>query len=290
MHFGIFTDVLIRNVSNGSSSATVKADVNQARPLLQIQDVLKDPTLTSPVWMTTVNKAFLDFLENLLCSISRLHLHPNIVIICEEEEVYRSLVNKFKHGKVRVVVTNQEYTSPLVNERLTVAYKQLMQKRVAYIELFIRNGFDIFFLGADIVLLQDPFPYFQGNYDLFVQIERPGWQDRYLGGGFFYLKWSNSAIAMVEQWQQLLKEDPKGNQVAFQRTLYKMKDLKILGLPFKQFSSGLVFFNSTQHWTQRRPPQVSVHSNWIVGKDPKKQKLKSAGLWFLNGRECVSQP
>ncbi|KAJ8038188.1 UDP-D-xylose:L-fucose alpha-1,3-D-xylosyltransferase 3 [Holothuria leucospilota] len=275
------------SVLNGTQSRDLVSTA--PRQLITVEDVINESILKSPVVMICINSGFLEFLDNLLCSIFHVELLQNILIVCEDELAYQRLSAKFKGQSIRVALTNQKYSPEGAAKRFSKDYKELVRKRVSYIEMLLQNNFDVFYIDADIVLVQNPLLYFTGDFDAFVQIENPPKMESYCSG-FFYMKSNNMTLKFVKTWQSRLLKDPQGNQIVFARMLRFFdheKLLKIRRLPHKQFSSGKVFFASKVPWQKRQPPVVAVHANWIVGHDQKKQKLKDAKLWFINGTKCI---
>lgn len=167
--------------------------------------------LTSPVLLTTVNFGFTDFLQNLLFSIWRLRLQPNIVIICEDKESYVDIsrYQKSLNLRINLAMTHKDLSPTIALRYNTSEYGKLVNKRPRYVQMLINKGIDVFFIDTDIVLIGDPFPFFNGTSDVYVQKELVN--GTALCAGFFYMKSNSRTRKMVSDWIQYLKKHPKKN-------------------------------------------------------------------------------
>lgn len=256
-----------------------------------VTDVVSD--IRKNVIMTCVNRAFIPLLLNLLHSIQRLKIRrlPTILVICEDKDAYIEMSKVMGNFSMNMLLslTNLHESVSHATEYKTDDYKSLVQKRVSYIDMFLTKGVNVFYLDSDIVLLDDPFPYFRGNYDLFIQNEqaRPNIVD--LCTGFFYIRANPRTIELVRRWEKLLPNDPSGNQRVFNRLVRSMKKrtlkakerLHIKILPTDKFLSGRTFRSFDLPWNQRDPKPIEIHANFLVGRESKVDMLKENNLWFV---------
>ncbi|KAJ8047285.1 UDP-D-xylose:L-fucose alpha-1,3-D-xylosyltransferase 3 [Holothuria leucospilota] len=238
-------------------------------------------TLSSPVLLICVNFGFLDFLANLLFSINRLGLKPNVLVVCEDEETFLELSQhgNFYDMKFQIVLTHLNKSLPKPSEWKSDGYIQLVRKRPHYIETLLKNNLDVFYVDTDIVWLGDPFPFFRGGYDLFIQQELQN--ETLYCAGFFYMKSNEYTRSFVSSWARTKFKGRRGIQRALNDLLKKFTNISISALPTNQFSSGGIFFSSNVPWYERSPPPIEVHVNFMAGHDNKKDRMKTFGLWFL---------
>lgn len=277
-------------INDEGQLTTVAQLTNGGEQFRTVTDVVSG--LRKNVIMTCVNRGFLPLLINLLYSIQQLNIRnlPPILIICEDQEAYLEM-SKVKGNfsmNMLLTLTNMNESVSEATAFKSDDYKNLVQKRVSYIGIFLQSGINIFYIDSDIVLLENPFSFFRGNFDLFIQNELPGKTD--LCTGFFYLRANERTVALVQAWEELLPTDPSGNQRVFNIVVRKMrnkkverkKKLKLKVLPMDRFLSGKVFrLSGNQSWIERNPKPVEIHANFLVGIESKIDMLKNNDLWFV---------
>lgn len=245
-----------------------------------VNEILKN--LTSPVLVTAVNYGFLQLLFNLLYSIQRLNIQPNILIICEDKLVFRELSGHRESLRLKydLALTYFEESEANASAFGSESYLKLVQKRVSYIELLIRNNMDVFYVDADVVLLDDPLEYMKGEEDLFIQSDNS--QNTSLCTGFFYMRANNRTRELTYTWNRELARDRLGNQRIFDKVRAKFGDrVKVKILPTDRFFNGIFFrLHKHEHWDQIDPKPVEIHANTMIGYDTKEDMLKKFGLWF----------
>ncbi|XP_071498254.1 uncharacterized protein [Diadema antillarum] len=120
--------------------------------------------------LASTNKAFLDFTDNWLESLKRCGIKEHVTIIAEDEEAFQYLSNRTDMKlDVRLTISQK---SPSNNLKFgSKDYKELVNKRPNYILDYLKRGIDVFFSDVDIVLLENPFPYFVGDFDVHLQLD-----------------------------------------------------------------------------------------------------------------------
>lgn len=244
-----------------------------------IYDVVDD--LASPVLLICINYGFLDFLHNLMFSMSRLKLQPNILIICEDTLIYSDLSKQTELSNIsyHLAITHLNKSGYEASQWKSDGYIYLVRKRPHYIKILLSRGLDLFYVDTDIVLLGNPFPFFNGSSDLFVQQELES--ENLYCAGFFYIRSNIRTIAFANAWATAHIKGRRGIQRSFNDVLMLYDDISVTSLPTDQFCSGSVFFSSEVPWQDRYPPVIEVHANFIAGYENKKEKLARAGLWFI---------
>ncbi|XP_071815912.1 uncharacterized protein [Apostichopus japonicus] len=237
--------------------------------------------LTSPVLLVCANDGFLDFLTNLMLSISRLNLSPNILIICEDVLIYHKLSQHKEMFSVhyRLALTHLEKSLSEASAWKSDGYIHLVRKRPRYVGILLSHGIDVLYVDTDIVWLGDPFPFFTGVSDIYIQQELE--ESILYCAGFFYMRSNIRTITFVDTWAKTHFKGRRGIQRAFNDLLAIYNNISVAPLPTSQFCSGHTFFSSKTPWAEREPPVIEVHANFIAGFQNKKESLMNAGLWFL---------
>ncbi|XP_052818443.1 uncharacterized protein LOC128244481 [Mya arenaria] len=153
----------------------------------------------------------------------------------------------------------------------------LVGKRPYHILDYLERGRNILYIDTDTIWLQEPFQYFTGAYDLWVQLER----DTYYCTGFMAVRTGANTVELIRAWRDKMVNlgNKKNDQAGFQSIVsnYSSK-VKIMGLDSKKFPDGsqyFVTFNDTQ-----REHAVVVHNNWIIGHGKKLERFKRMKLWY----------
>ncbi|KAJ8021646.1 UDP-D-xylose:L-fucose alpha-1,3-D-xylosyltransferase 3 [Holothuria leucospilota] len=237
-----------------------------------MEDLL--PFLTSPVVVTTANYGYLQIVNNFLQSFKKIQVNVSIVIVCEDELLY----NHFRERKdVHAVITEFSANITKAQKFRTRKFNEIVNRRIFYILQLIDNGIDTLYLDSDTIWIHNPFPYFDEEYDLFVQQEifQP------YCSGMFYIKATQASLRMISYWHALNK-DKYTNQYAYNTAIKYTKGLRVKGLPTDRFVGGEIYFRKTTPWFERKPQPVIVHATWLLGPTEKIKQLKKCGLWFVN--------
>lgn len=233
------------------------------------------------VVLASTNAAFLDFTYNWLESVRRIGALPYTVIVAEDGAAFDALKNISDVDVLRA----GELSSSKKLDWHTREYNLLVNKRPEHILNFLAKGYDVMWTDVDIVWLQNPFPYFEGDdYDLFSHVDLMLTPiTHYLCSGFVYYKCNNKTIELMTKWMEALAS-LKGitpNQQSFKRVISKMVNLKIKTLNVTQFVPGRNYFDKT--WRKKHPEYkpVILHNNFIVGHDQKVNRFKQIGMWYI---------
>ncbi|XP_022084582.1 UDP-D-xylose:L-fucose alpha-1,3-D-xylosyltransferase 3-like, partial [Acanthaster planci] len=246
------------------------------------KDAADDPR---PVVLATTNKAFLDFTANWLESIRRIATRPKILIVAEDRETQR-----FLYGRPGVhVVVSRGFDTPA--EQLpwdSPIYNAMVNKRPAYIYQLLQRGHDVLFSDVDTVWLNDPFPYFQGDFHVAVEEDQHKPYVAYCAG-FVFFRAAEKTREFVREWLRRLHRSKTkiSDQVLMNEMLTKnqIPGLRTMVLPSEIFPNGKLFF-MTPGWRQlHRQSAAVVHNNWIQSKEKKLQRFKDHGLWFIDAEK-----
>ena len=215
----------------------------------------------------TVTNGFHDMFNNWWFYYSKLHLNMNVIMIAEDQPTYEkySSLPGIEVWKAQFEDLNEK-TSLNYD---TVQFKKLMSRRASHFLRVLDLKPKIIFTDIDTVWLQDPRPFFAGNFDIWAQLD----DEKYYCAGFIAVIKSDIVMKFFKDWNQKLTKTPQHNQPLFNKLIHK-SDVKHKGLPRREFPSGNLYFGQ-----KKRDGVVVVHNNFIIGKDKKIQRFKKVGLW-----------
>lgn len=242
-----------------------------------LEDIL--PFLTSPVVITTANFGYLKIVNNFLKSIEKVGVNVSIVLVCEDNLLY----NHFHNRKdINAVITKFDTNIKKVQKFRTSTFNEIVNRRISHVLQLLNNGLDTFYLDSDTIWLQDPFPYFDEEADLFAQQEKgiP------YCSGMFFIRATDASIRMITYWEALDKHK-YNNQYSYNKAIKETMGLRVTGLPTQKFVGGEIYFKNLIPWSKRNPAPVIVHATWRLGPESKIKQLQKCGLWFLNETEMV---
>ncbi|KAJ8022125.1 UDP-D-xylose:L-fucose alpha-1,3-D-xylosyltransferase 3 [Holothuria leucospilota] len=242
-----------------------------------LEDIL--PFLTPPVVITTANFGYLQIVNNFLKSIKKVGVNVSIVLVCEDDLLY----NHFHNRKdINAVITKFTTNIKKVQKFRTSTFNEIVNRRISHVLQLLNNGLDTFYLDSDTIWLQNPFPYFDEEADLFVQQEKgiP------YCSGMFFIRATGPSIRMVTHWEALDKHK-YNNQYSYNKAIKETTGLRVKGLPTQKFVGGEIYFKNLIPWSERNPAPVIVHATWRLGPESKIKQLQKCGLWFLNETEMV---
>ncbi|XP_038061661.1 uncharacterized protein LOC119732270 [Patiria miniata] len=241
------------------------------------------------VVLTTTNAAFLDFTDNWLESIKRTGACPNITIVAEDDVTLTYYTKRLTdYPGLHVVRTDSGVTSskPLIFD--TPIYRHFVNKRQRYIQEYLHNGYEVLFTDVDTYWFRDPYPFFEGNFDLAVEEDI----SRFYCAGFVYFKPTNRTLKFLQDWIQFMESDTrlKPDQEVMNKLIEQRKvpRLKVRVLDSKHFPNGKLY--SSREWRGYHKRDVVVmHNNFIIGHDKKLERFHNYGLWLLQNETAMGR-
>lgn len=221
--------------------------------------------------LVSTNTGFHDFFLNWWWHFQRLNIRVPIIVVAEDDFVYKKLLDQFYHA---AGVTVEKGAVVLTSEAVKYGeldYKRLVSERPAHISKQLKKGKNVVYSDIDTVWLKNPFDYFIGKYDMWI----PMGLVRYCTG-FMALKSNERTIQLIEDWEDELKNTLQTNQPAFNKCLKKSK-VNHFGFDESLFPTGKMFneFNTTQ-----KDNVVVMHNTLVIGHDKKLERFKELNLWF----------
>ncbi|XP_072032595.1 uncharacterized protein [Amphiura filiformis] len=272
-----------------SSDDDVKpiAEIIQEAPAPQFGPA--PPTVPSgpanTVVLTTVNAAFVNIAENWLASIRKTGIWPDISIIAEDNVAYELLK---KRNDIRVLLNQYKTSHDLPIQ--SPLHRKFVNQRPTHIKKFLQRGLNVLFNDVDIVWIDDPFPYFDGNYDIYLEKDHHD-KKNVLSTGFVYYRATNPSLLLIKE---LVNRIDKNNNNTSEQILLTdiineniIPKLKVKMLDASKFPNGILnYYLDFAEWREMHKPVV-VHNNWKGGRDEKIKWFKDARLWYVSNRTDV---
>jgi hypothetical protein len=163
----------------------------------------------------------------------------------------------------------------------TAEFARIVAAKVQAIEIMLREGFFVFYMDTDIVLLRDPIEdYFKlPPKRIYMQSDRPDFElspSYYCSGVIFMAPSSETADIMERSYHLILKMKAISlhDQEVLNNILTDVGTLSPGGYP-----NGNRFFEKRSDCWEN---PVLVHNNYIIGLAAKIQRFKDHGLWFVH--------
>ena len=251
-----------------------------------VEDVRKRPGV---IVLTTTNTGFLDILLNLLESIKRTGVCPNVTIIAEDPQAYAFLLG-ISSGQpgLNVLKTSSGFMTPQKLMFGTKVYKELVNKRAEYLLSFLEKGLEVMFTDTDTFWFRDPFPYFQGDFDVAMLDEFMNYPERNptsrFCAGLAYFKPTERTLRFVREWVRRMKGDKKKKRTPDQDVMNNMLlhdqpvHMEVRSLNPSFFPKGRLFNNN--EWRRENNNTAAMHSSSIFGHDKKVAYFKELNMWL----------
>ncbi|XP_038045140.1 UDP-D-xylose:L-fucose alpha-1,3-D-xylosyltransferase MGP4-like [Patiria miniata] len=242
--------------------------------------------------LTTTNFAFLDMTLNMIESIKRAGLCVNTTVIAEDQKCHQYLKDRFKEEPgVHVIMTNSGETRSQLIPRYTREYFRFFNKRQSYILALLEKGLEVLFTDSDTFWFRDPFPYFQGDFDVSMMDSKSPYPTRTekanFCAGFAYYKPTPVTIRFVKAWIRTIENNEKTGKIrqdqGVMNTLLRTDDpvhVRVQPLDIKVFPDGPKFYSLLAKMANYSP--VVMHAATIRGHEAKIEKLKSSNMWLVN--------
>jgi len=246
---------------------------------------------------------------NLYCSVQKAKIDAFLLFHATDMVIYNKLdqmgYDVFYHESVE----GARYSSTLTRveegkqegQRYgTVGYQGLINSRISFVLEILQRGYQVLLCDADIVFLRNPFLFLDLNLDL----QAGAHKSEKVTGGFISIKASTPAISfwteVFEKHTKLFKEmqqqqefDPHKSteQEIINHMLLgpEKQSLKWGRLPHEVVADGYAFFISQAVQKNGIWP-AAIHNNYVIGKENKKSRLRTASLWLLQDSSGKCRP
>ncbi|XP_022080110.1 UDP-D-xylose:L-fucose alpha-1,3-D-xylosyltransferase 3-like isoform X2 [Acanthaster planci] len=234
--------------------------------------------------LLVTNQGFEDFTENLLRSIKKAGSRPNITIITEDQASFNNLTAR--QPGVHIIKAPDLTNMPEKQEAFDFGvkgYVKLVNRRPGHILGFLQKGFEVFSVDSDSYWFKDPFPYFQGDFDVAYPKDVP-WA--YNAGIGFY-KPTAASIKFLKHWIQIMATQAKMKKPQLDQRVMntiissrRIRGLRVRHLKDINFPCAK-YYSKTQKCDNYTTDTVLVHAAYLAGHELKKTMFEQCKLWLL---------
>ncbi|XP_054756801.2 uncharacterized protein LOC129262837 [Lytechinus pictus] len=240
--------------------------------------------------LATTNSGFLHFTKNWLESLKRSGVQDRIVIVAEDAASFKAINAFTDYPSLEVkLAADAKHHKEGVLKFSSEGYLKFVNKRPSYISHFLKKGFDVLFSDVDIVLLQDPFPHFDDDLDVTLQMDvwkkdNHNHSDVFCAG-FVYYQSTNATREFLKRFMERIAADPKTPDQVILNRLLRERDIKkmvrIHPMNGDLFVSGRYYFDQSWRALHTEQQPVMIHNNWIKNSASKVKRFKELGLWYI---------
>ncbi|XP_060603233.1 uncharacterized protein LOC132756234 [Ruditapes philippinarum] len=180
----------------------------------------------------TVNDGYFDFFQNWIHFYNKLQLNFPLIVIAEDDDVFLKL-HQLNTQSVFTLVRSWRNTLRSAVVYGSKEFNELASGRPTYILTYLETGTNILYADTDSVWLHDPFPYFQGTFDMWMQVDGPG----NLCTGLIAIKSNNESIKLMRLWEAALKKRLDIGQTVFNQ-VFTNSTIHLKPLDRNLFPSG----------------------------------------------------
>ncbi|XP_060551281.1 uncharacterized protein LOC132712862 [Ruditapes philippinarum] len=223
--------------------------------------------------LMSVNNGYFDFFQNWMHFYKKLDLKRSLRVIAEDDEVFLKLqqLNTSSFFNVERSWRNPPRSVVVYGSK---GFSELASGRPSYILKYLQKGENLLYADADSVWLRDPFPFFTGDFDMWMQVDKT---PSNMCTGLIAVKSNNKTMQLMKTWETSLQKHLEIDQTAFNK-IYKTSTVHLKQLDTKRFPSGQLYFERFNKSLQEEV--VIVHNNFIIGHEPKLKRFVKHKLWF----------
>ncbi|GMN43004.1 hypothetical protein TIFTF001_012208 [Ficus carica] len=253
------------------------------------------------VIVCAVSQPYLPFLSNWLISISRQKHQDKVLVIAED---YATLykVNELWPGHAVLVPPAPDSQS--AHKFGSQGFFNFTSRRPRHLLQILELGYNVMYNDVDMVWLADPFPYLEGNHDVYFtddmaqvkplkhshELPPPGKKGRtYICSCMIFLHPTNGAKLVMKKWIEEMQAQPwsktqkSNDQPAFNWALNKTAgQVDLYLLPQAAFPTGGLYFKNKTWVQDTKGMHVIIHNNYITGFEKKIKRFREYGLWLVD--------
>ncbi|CAI9764863.1 unnamed protein product [Fraxinus pennsylvanica] len=248
-----------------------------------------------------VSEAYLPFLNNLLISIARQKQHEKVLVIAED---YATLYKVNERWPGHAVLVPPALEAAAAHKFGSQGFFNFTARRPRHLLNILELGYNVMYNDVDMVWLADPFPYLQGEHDVYFMddmafvkplnhshsLPPPGKKGRpYICSCMIFMRPTNGAKLVMKKWIEELQAEPwsrakKANdQPGFNWALMKTAgQVDLYLLPQAAFPTGGLYFRNKTWVKETKGMHVIIHNNYIVGFEKKIKRFRDYGLWLVD--------
>ncbi|KAK6930171.1 Nucleotide-diphospho-sugar transferase [Dillenia turbinata] len=254
------------------------------------------------VIVCAVSEPYLPFLNNWLISIARQKHEEKVLVIAEDYATLYKVNKRWPGHAVLIPPVPDAQTAHKFGSQ--VGFFNFTSRRPHHLLSIVELGYNVMYNDVDMVWLADPFPYLQGNHDVYFtddmaavkpidhshDLPPPGKKGRpYICSCMIFLCPTSGAKLVLKKWIEELQLQPwskaqKANdQPAFNWALLKTKEqVDLYLLPQAAFPTGGLYFRNKTWVKETKGKHVIIHNNYILGFEKKIKRFRDYGFWLVD--------
>lgn len=254
-----------------------------------------------------VSQPYLPFLNNWLISISRQKHQDQVLVIAEDYATLYKVNGRWPGHAVLVPPAPDSQTAHKFGSQ---GFFNFTSRRPRHLLHILQLGYNVMYNDVDMVWLKDPFPYLQGDHDVYFtddmaavkpldhshDLPPPGKKGRtYICSCMIFLRPTDGAKLVMKKWIEELRAEPwskakKANdQPAFNWALNKTAgQVDLYLLPQSAFPTGGLYFKNQTWVEETKGKHVIIHNNYITGFEKKINRFRDFGLWLVDDHNVES--
>ncbi|KAK6920053.1 Nucleotide-diphospho-sugar transferase [Dillenia turbinata] len=253
------------------------------------------------VIVCAVSEPYLPFLNNWLISISRQKHEEKVLVIAEDYATLYKVNERWPGHAVLIPPVPDAQTAHKFGSQ---GFFNFTSRRPRHLLSIVELGYNVMYNDVDMVWLADPFPYLQGNHDVYFtddmsavkpldhshDLPPPGKKGRpYICSCMIFLRPTPGAKLVMKKWIEELQVQPwskaqKANdQPAFNWALLKTKEqVDLYLLPQAAFPTGGLYFKNKTWVKETKGRHIIIHNNYILGFEKKIKRFRDYGFWLVD--------
>ncbi|CAA7408690.1 unnamed protein product [Spirodela intermedia] len=248
-----------------------------------------------------VSQPYLPFLNNWLISIARRNHQEKVLVVAEDYATLYKVNEKWPGHAVLIPPAPEAQTAHKFGSQ---GFFNFTSRRPRHLLHILELGYNVMYNDVDMVWLADPFPYMEGNHDVYFTddmaavkplnhshaLPPPGKKGRtYICSCMIFLRPTDGAKKVMKKWIEEMQLQPwsttmkSNDQPAFNWALNKTySEVDLYLLPQVAFPSGGLYFKNEKWVQETRGRHVIIHNNYISGFEKKIKRFRDFGLWLAD--------
>eukprot|EP00249_Psilotum_nudum_P015071 c25151_g1_i2 orf=795-1886(-) len=268
---------------------------------LTLQEAVGSIARNGTVIVCVVSQPYLPFLSNWLGSVGKYERREQVLVIAED---YGTLYAVNEKWPGHAVIVPPVLPLGPAHRFGSQGFFNFTSRRPRHLLQLLRLGYSVLYNDVDMVWLKDPFPFFKGNYDIYLtddmvdvkphnhshELPAPGKKGRtYICSCMLFLRPTPGAKLILRKWIEELQAQPwspkarANDQPAFNWALNKSaSQVNSYLLPQYAFPSGGLYFKNETWREETKGKHAIVHNNYITGFEKKIKRFHEHNLWFVD--------
>ncbi|KAJ7962496.1 Glycosyltransferase [Quillaja saponaria] len=259
------------------------------------------------VIVCAVSQPSLLFLNNWLISVAQQKHQDKVLVIAED---YTTLYKVNERWPGHAVLIPAALDAESAQNFGSEDFFNIESRRRRHLLQILDLGNNVMYNDVDMVWLADPFPYLQGNHDVYFtddmaavkplnhshNLPNPGKEGRInICSCMIFLRPTNRAKLVMSKWieelqiQHWSKPMKSSDQPAFNSALNKTAgEVDLYLLPQAAFPTGGLYFKNKTWVQETKGMHVIIHNNYITGFQKKIQLFRKFHLWLVDDHSIQS--